>query len=70
MLEVVIIGGGIAGFSAAIGLRLSGHTVTLLEKEEEFKEASTSIFLDTPSQRHNIGRKALWKGTNQASIFS
>lgn len=54
MLEVVVIGGGIAGFSAAIALRLSGHTVTLLEKEEEFKEASTSILLDS----HNIVRQA------------
>lgn len=42
MLSVVIVGGGIAGFSAAIGLRLSGHAVTLLEKDEEFKEVRSS----------------------------
>lgn len=62
MLEVVIIGGGIAGFSAAIGLRLSGHAVTLLEKEEEFKEASTSIFLDTPSQQPQYWTKSFMEG--------
>lgn len=42
MLNVVIIGGGITGFSTAIGLKLSGHAVTLLEKEEGFKELSSS----------------------------
>jgi len=51
MLNVVIIGGGRAGFSAAIRLRLSGHAVTLLEKEEEFKEVSVSVAIDSTIQQ-------------------
>lgn len=40
MLSVVIVGGGLGGFSTAIGLALSGHRVTLLESQKQFSEAS------------------------------
>jgi len=38
MLEVLVIGGGLAGLSSAIGLARSGHRVTLLEAQHEFSE--------------------------------
>lgn len=43
MLKVVIIGGGLAGFSAAIAMALSGHAVTLLEAQEELKEVGDHV---------------------------
>ena len=35
-LEVLVIGGGIGGMTAAIALRRDGHTVTVIEKDPEW----------------------------------
>ncbi|KAI0008845.1 hypothetical protein F4779DRAFT_418561 [Xylariaceae sp. FL0662B] len=43
MLNVIIIGGGLAGVSSAIALRRSGHNVTLLEARESFTELGAGI---------------------------
>lgn len=37
-LRVVIVGGGIGGFAAAIALAKDGHDITLLEGAAEFTE--------------------------------
>ena len=38
-LKLVIVGGGIGGFAAAIALAKDGHQITLLEAAPEFAEA-------------------------------
>ncbi|KAF3940847.1 hypothetical protein ABW19_dt0206316 [Dactylella cylindrospora] len=42
-LKVVVVGGGVAGLAAALGLRLAGHSVTILESVSEIKEVGAGI---------------------------
>lgn len=42
-LNFVIVGAGLGGLAAAIGLKLSGHTVTLLEQAPELGEVGAGI---------------------------
>jgi len=37
-LDIVIVGGGIGGLSAAIAIRLAGHNVVILEAAEKIEE--------------------------------
>lgn len=41
-LDVVIVGGGIGGLSAAIAIRLAGHNVVVLEAAEKIEEVRPS----------------------------
>lgn len=43
MLDVAIVGGGIAGLSAAISLRRSGHIITVYEKSRFLSEAGAAL---------------------------
>ena len=40
MLTIIVVGGGLGGLSAAIGLARSGHRVTLFEGRDNFTEVS------------------------------
>ncbi|KAK6357725.1 hypothetical protein TWF718_002034 [Orbilia javanica] len=42
-LRIIIIGGGIAGLAAAIGLTLTGHSVTIFEAVSSIKEVGAGI---------------------------
>lgn len=43
MKRVLIVGGGIGGFTAAIGLRLAGADVSLVERSPEFSQVGAGI---------------------------
>lgn len=42
-LDIIIVGGGIAGLSAAIAIRLAGHNVTVLESAEKIEEIGAGL---------------------------
>lgn len=42
-LKVIIVGAGIAGLVAGIGLKQSGHNVTILEQVQEIAEVGAGI---------------------------
>ncbi len=44
-LDIVIVGGGIAGCSAAIALTAIGHKVRILEKQAAWRFQSSGIFV-------------------------
>lgn len=44
-LDIVIVGGGIAGCSAAIGLTANGHKVRIVEKQPAWRFQSSGIFV-------------------------
>ncbi|KAL2208517.1 putative salicylate hydroxylase [Sarocladium strictum] len=43
VLDVIIVGGGIGGLSAAIAVSLGGHTVTVLEMAEKIEEVGAGL---------------------------
>ena len=50
-LKIIILGGGLVGLSAAIAMRLRGHTVTLLEKKKFTQHTSRVYALNKNSQK-------------------
>ncbi|CAK7237313.1 hypothetical protein SBRCBS47491_009933 [Sporothrix bragantina] len=42
-LDIVIVGGGIAGLSAAVAIRLAGHNVVVLEAAEKIEEIGAGL---------------------------
>ncbi|KAJ0342371.1 hypothetical protein KNSL1_010705 [Colletotrichum chrysophilum] len=51
MLDVTIVGGGIAGLTAAISLRRAGHCVTIYEKSALNNEIGAAINVQTNASR-------------------
>ncbi|GKT50058.1 FAD-dependent monooxygenase OpS4 [Colletotrichum spaethianum] len=51
MLDIAIIGGGIAGLTAAIALRRAGHPVTIYEKSALSNEIGAAINVQTNASR-------------------
>lgn len=50
-LSILVVGGGIAGLSAAIGLRRRGHTVTVFERHAECQTLGAPVNL-RPNATH------------------
>ncbi|KAJ3497540.1 hypothetical protein NLG97_g1823 [Lecanicillium saksenae] len=54
-LHLIVIGGGLAGLSAAISTRVEGHRVTVLERAPEFNEVGAGLQL-TPNSTSLLSR--------------
>jgi salicylate hydroxylase len=57
-LKVIIVGGGIAGLAAAIGLKHAGHDVSILEQVRETAEVGAGIQM-APNAARIMGRFGL-----------
>ncbi|KAL2177663.1 uncharacterized protein P884DRAFT_269523 [Thermothelomyces heterothallicus CBS 202.75] len=57
-LHLVIIGGGVAGLSAAIAATIAGHRCTVLEKAAEFREVGAGFQLTPNGTRAAMLRRA------------
>lgn len=56
-LDIIIVGAGLGGVTAAIALKLAGHNVALLEQAAQLGEVGAGIQIPPPSVRilHTIG---------------
>ncbi|MEV0184216.1 FAD-dependent monooxygenase [Streptomyces sp. NPDC050625] len=54
-MQIVVVGGGIGGLAAALGLRRAGHRVTVLERAREIAEVGAGIGL-APNAAAALGR--------------
>lgn len=72
-IDVVIVGAGLGGLAAAVGLRKAGHNVTILEQAAELGEVGAGIQIPPNSSRillkWGLGQKFQEKVMMPANIF-
>ena len=51
LLQIIIVGGGISGLAASIGLRRKGHKVTVLERHQGCQTLGGPIYLGPSATR-------------------
>ena len=64
--HILVIGGGIAGFAAAIGIRRKGHAVTVLEKTPDLQTFGGSLLIPPNAGKvlHNYGILSAFEEVN------
>lgn len=64
--HIVVIGGGIAGFAAAIGIRRKGHAVTVLERTADLQTFGGSLLIppNAGNVLHNYNILSKFEETN------
>jgi 2-polyprenyl-6-methoxyphenol hydroxylase-like FAD-dependent oxidoreductase len=65
---IVVIGGGIGGLAAALGLARAGHRVTVLEKAPQFGEVGAGLQLG-PNASRMLDRLGVLDAVHRAAVF-
>lgn len=67
LIHIIIIGGGLAGLATALGLRNTGHAVTVLERVAEFSKISAGLHIP-PNATNALKSLDVFASVNDYSI--